>query len=256
MEFGIGANTCLIRGFFFFFGCWRSLLLWCVVELIECSQYVLGIGDATWTNFGWPRWQLVLCLALAWIIAFFCLSKGIKSAGKVVYFTALFPYVMLTAILVGLCSEQISHIKNEKPKSNRFCRVLQIRGLTLPGAGTGIQFYIQPNWSSLLNAKVWRDAASQIFYSFGLASNSLVSFASYCRVRMRPFFIALNTTASIIIINNRKCDINFTFSSVFLHQPTLTATQHSLKIIVTLTQWSCRSPMRSQRYLPVSLCSR
>lgn len=66
-----------------------------------CSQNVLGIGDATWESFGWPRWQLVLCLAAGWLIAFLCLSKGIKSAGKVVYFTALFPYVILTALLVS-----------------------------------------------------------------------------------------------------------------------------------------------------------
>lgn len=66
------------------------------------SQNVLGIGDATWTNWGYPRWQLVLCLALGWIIAFFCLIRGIKSAGKVVYFTALFPYVILTSLLVSV----------------------------------------------------------------------------------------------------------------------------------------------------------
>lgn len=66
------------------------------------SENVLGIGDATWSNFGYPRWQLVLCLALGWIIAFFCLIKGIKSAGYVIYFTALFPYVILTALLVNI----------------------------------------------------------------------------------------------------------------------------------------------------------
>lgn len=107
MEFG--ANTCLIRGLRFVD---VLFVLWCAIELIECSQYVLGIGDATWTNFGWPRWQLVLCLAIAWIIAFFCLSKGIKSAGKVVYFTALFPYVMLTALLVRPRLEHILRNRN------------------------------------------------------------------------------------------------------------------------------------------------
>lgn len=62
---------------------------------------MLGIGDASWSNWGYPRWQLVLCLALGWIIAFLCLIKGIKSAGKVIYFTALFPFVILTALLVS-----------------------------------------------------------------------------------------------------------------------------------------------------------
>lgn len=64
------------------------------------SQNVLGIGDATFENWGYPRWQLVLYLAVGWLIAFCCLIKGIKSAGKVVYFTALFPYVVLLALLV------------------------------------------------------------------------------------------------------------------------------------------------------------
>lgn len=70
-------------------------------RLLIASQNVLGIGDATFENLGWPRWQLVLCLALGWLIAFGCLIKGIKSAGKVVYFTALFPYVILIALLVN-----------------------------------------------------------------------------------------------------------------------------------------------------------
>ena len=32
---------------------------------------------------GQLRWQLALCLLLMWIIVFVCLSKGIKSSGKV-----------------------------------------------------------------------------------------------------------------------------------------------------------------------------
>ncbi|GAB0092575.1 Transporter [Sergentomyia squamirostris] len=117
------------------------------------NEYVLGVGDATWSNWGYPRWQLVLCLLLAWIIAFFCIIKGIQSAGKVVYFTALFPYVTLTALL--------------------------IRGATLEGAIDGIIFYIRPEWDRLLSPDVWADAASQTFYSFGIACSSLVTFASY-----------------------------------------------------------------------------
>lgn len=70
---------------------------------IHNSQHVLGIGDATWTNFGYPRWQLLLCLAAGWLVAFFCLSKGIKGAGKTVFFTVIFPYVILTAFLVSQC---------------------------------------------------------------------------------------------------------------------------------------------------------
>lgn len=77
--------------------------------------------------------------------------------GKIVYFTALFPYVVLTALL--------------------------IRALTLPGAYEGVLFFILPEWERLLSPGVWGDASSQIFYSFGLACGSLVALASYNKVR-------------------------------------------------------------------------
>lgn len=52
----------------------------------------------------------------------------------------------------------------------------------LDGAIDGIIFYITPDWSKIFEARVWGDAASQIFYSFGLACNSIVTFASYSSV--------------------------------------------------------------------------
>ena len=58
------------------------------------ERVVLGYQeDTTWENYGSLRWELVLCLLLAWIIVGLSLIKGVKSSGKVVYFTALFPYL-------------------------------------------------------------------------------------------------------------------------------------------------------------------
>ncbi|KAL5012798.1 hypothetical protein ScPMuIL_011349 [Solemya velum] len=91
-----------------------------------------GIGD-----LGGISIKNLLCLLLAWTIIFFCLMKGIKSSGKVVYFTATFPYMILV--------------------------ILFIRGITLPGYKKGIDFYIIPKWEKLLTPKVWGDAATQIF---------------------------------------------------------------------------------------------
>ncbi|CAK9808586.1 Sodium- and chloride-dependent glycine transporter 2 [Anthophora quadrimaculata] len=117
------------------------------------NDYVLGLHGATWEHFGGIRWELLGCLTLAWIICFLCLMRGVQSIGKVVYFTALFPYVMLTALL--------------------------IRGVTLEGAGDGSLWFITPKWSTLLSTSVWADAASQVFYSLGIGCGSLITLSSY-----------------------------------------------------------------------------
>ncbi|XP_066528453.1 sodium- and chloride-dependent neutral and basic amino acid transporter B(0+) [Hoplias malabaricus] len=100
-------------------------------------------------------WHLALCLLLGWILIAAALFKGIKSSGKVVYFTATFPYAVLLILL--------------------------IRGVTLEGARDGIEYYIgsQSNLSKLAEAEVWKDAATQIFFSLSIAWGGLTALASY-----------------------------------------------------------------------------
>ncbi|XP_022079528.1 sodium- and chloride-dependent glycine transporter 1-like isoform X2 [Acanthaster planci] len=116
----------------------------------QVHQLTEGIHD-----IGGIRLELLGCLALAWLIVYLCVFKGIKSSGKVVYFTALFPYVVLI-ILLG-------------------------RGASLPGAGLGVEYYIKPKFEYLLDPKPWKDAANQIFYSLGISFGSLTTMASFNR---------------------------------------------------------------------------
>ena len=89
--------------------------------------------------------------------------------GKAVYFTAIFPYVILTVLLCF--------------------------GLSLDGAVAGILYYVTPRLDRLTDVQVekivsfanflllvmqvWADAAMQIFFSLGPCWGSLITLASY-----------------------------------------------------------------------------
>merc|ERR1711884_256389 len=103
-------------------------------------------------DLGGFNYPIPLALLLSWIVVFLCLMKGVKSSGKVVYFTATFPYVILIALLV--------------------------RGVTLPGATIGLEKLFIPDFSRLQDIQVWKDAASQMFFSLGISWGGLMMFGS------------------------------------------------------------------------------
>ncbi|XP_036939665.1 sodium- and chloride-dependent GABA transporter 2-like [Acanthopagrus latus] len=121
-----------------------------VVEFWQ--RRILGLSGGI-EEMGSIRWDLAGCLLLSWVICYFCVWKGVKSSGKVVYFTATFPYVMIFALL--------------------------IRGVTLPGAIDGIRFYLSPDPTRLADPQVWMDAGSQIMFSYAVCIGCLPALGSY-----------------------------------------------------------------------------
>uniref|UniRef100_A0A8C4FEH5 Transporter n=1 Tax=Dicentrarchus labrax TaxID=13489 RepID=A0A8C4FEH5_DICLA len=136
--------------------------LWFVTNLftLPISHQVVGLihkhtmKTTSMKELGSVRWELALCLLACWIFCYFSIWKGVRSSGKVAYFTALFPYLILLILL--------------------------IRGLTLPGAWDGIYYYLYPDLNRLTNLEVvWIEAGSQIFFSYSVTEGTLNVLGSY-----------------------------------------------------------------------------
>ena len=104
-------------------------------------------------GLGLPDPTLLGCLAVTWLILYFSLRGGVGGQGKVAYFTAIFPYMVLLTLLV--------------------------RGLTLPGMIEGLKLFFTPKWEMLASPKVWYAAVTQSFFSLSVGFGSLVTYASF-----------------------------------------------------------------------------
>ncbi|XP_069485419.1 sodium-dependent neutral amino acid transporter B(0)AT2 [Ambystoma mexicanum] len=102
---------------------------------------------------GGLNWKMTVCLLAAWVMVCLAMIKGIQSSGKIMYFSSLFPYVVLICFLV--------------------------RGLLLNGAVDGIRHMFTPKLEIMLEPKVWREAATQVFFALGLGFGGVIAFSSY-----------------------------------------------------------------------------
>ena len=89
----------------------------CVESATENYFYREMLQASSWIDEpsnGDVVWEQAICLLVAWIITYLCIVNGVESSGKVAYFTATFPFVVLF--------------------------ILFFRGVTLPGAGEGVLY--------------------------------------------------------------------------------------------------------------------
>uniref|UniRef100_A0AAQ6IVL2 Solute carrier family 6 member 17 n=1 Tax=Anabas testudineus TaxID=64144 RepID=A0AAQ6IVL2_ANATE len=109
--------------------------------------------------------KMTLSLLVAWIIVCLAVIKGIASSGKVMYFSSLFPYVVLFCFLV--------------------------RGLMLKGSVDGIAHMFTPKLEKMLEPQVWREAATQVFFALGLGFGGVIAFSSYNKIDNNCHFDAV-----------------------------------------------------------------
>ncbi|CAG0921433.1 unnamed protein product [Notodromas monacha] len=108
---------------------------------------------ARWESYGTMVWPVFGCVIVAYILAGSALVRGIQTSGKVVYFTATFPYAILA--------------------------VLFAYGVSLPGALDGIKFYLTPDLNKLMESEVWYEALAQVFFSLGVGYGGVMTLSSY-----------------------------------------------------------------------------
>jgi len=107
-----------------------------------------GIDDV-----GGLRWELVAYLALAWITVYFVVWKGLHNSGKIIWISAISPYIVLS--------------------------ILCVKALTLDGAMDGLKFLFTPDWERLKSSECWIDGGTQIFFSYGVGIGALLALGSY-----------------------------------------------------------------------------
>ncbi|KFP86789.1 Sodium-dependent neutral amino acid transporter SLC6A17, partial [Acanthisitta chloris] len=182
---GIGYASCLVC---FFVGLYYNVIIgWSIFYFFKSFQYPLPWSEcpivkngsvavvetecerSSATTYFWYRetldisnsisesgglnWKMTVCLLVAWSLVGLAMIKGIQSSGKVMYFSSLFPYLVLVCFLV--------------------------RGLLLRGAVDGIMHMFTPKLDKMLDPQVWREAATQVFFALGLGFGGVIAFSSY-----------------------------------------------------------------------------
>ena len=182
---GVYYNTIIGYSVFYFFSTLEEKLPWSdcsgywatntsCTDLIDTSNTTVSASETYFhhalqsvpmddKNGHTILWHIVIAALLSWFVIFFSLIRGIKSSGKVVWFTALFPYAVLVALF--------------------------FRGVTLPGASTGLSYYIGSgsDWEKIKDADVWRKAATQIFFSLSAGWGGLQALSSYNKFHNNAF---------------------------------------------------------------------
>ncbi|MCV9886841.1 sodium-dependent transporter [Metabacillus halosaccharovorans] len=105
-------------------------------------------------DFGGLVPGVLIPMLLVWIVAlgvlFAGVKKGIEAINKV--------FIPVLVVMFG---------------------IIVVRAITLDGAAQGLEAFFKPDWSSILDGKVWVAAYGQIFFSLSIAFAIMITYSSY-----------------------------------------------------------------------------
>ncbi|WP_105615720.1 sodium-dependent transporter [Vallitalea okinawensis] len=97
---------------------------------------------------------VLIPLVLVWLINYVILMAGVK--GGIEKANKIFMPLLIICLLV-----------------------IVIRGITLPGASAGLDYFFTPDFSALADPEVWINAYGQIFYSLSICFGVMMAYSSY-----------------------------------------------------------------------------
>ncbi len=134
------------------YACYSIGVKWAGNESGFFFDRVLNAADGV-RLFGEIQWLVVLGNLFTWISIYAIIAGGVKRIGRVINWFVILPLVLLFVLIA--------------------------RGVTLPGAAAGLDFYLKPDFSLLANPDVWLAAYGQIFFSLSLGFGIMIAYASY-----------------------------------------------------------------------------
>ena len=117
---------------------------------------VLRLSDGPGV-LGAPVAPILIALAVIWVILFFIMFKGARVIGRVSIWLVTIPWLLLA--------------------------VLFIRGVTLPGALDGLNYYLTPDFAVLGDVGVWFAAFSQVAFTLSLGMAGMFAYGSFIAKR-------------------------------------------------------------------------
>jgi len=113
----------------------------------------LGLTDGPF-QLGGFRGVILITTIAAWLISFVVLFAGVKAGIEKA--NKIFMPLLIVILLIIL-----------------------IRGVTLPGAALGLELLFKPDFSKILDGRVWVAAYGQIFFSLSIAFAIMITYSSY-----------------------------------------------------------------------------